>query len=268
MPQLVDLPQPVELPALVELPLAAEFARLRATGDAELRRLLIEQHSWIAEAAARRFSGRGEQYEDLAQVAHVGVVKAVDRYDPTVGAPFPSYAAATAVGEVRRHFRDRGWGVQVPRRLKELSSEIAQTIEILTHELGRSPKVPDIAARLSVSEENVLEALEAGGGYRPVSLAAPSSGDDTGGATWRGASQDDESLELLPDRLTVRALVAALPPRERRIVVMRFFESRSQAEIAKAVGVSQVHVSRLLRSSLETMRRVLDKQAQAERTTG
>ncbi len=233
----------------------ARFRELRASGRRDLRNELIEEHRWIAVNAARRFSDRGEPLDDLVQVAMLGVLKAVERFDPELGVAFASYATPTVVGELRRHFRDATWALRVPRRVKDLRTELNGATEHLTGQLGRPPTPSELAAHLHVDVDAVLEALEAGGAYRPSALGP--SDDDEGSPEGQAVRADDERLEGTVDRLLVRDLLTALPPRERRIVELRFFEGLSQTQIADEVGLSQVHVSRLLRSSLAMLQRRL-----------
>jgi len=232
----------------------APFRELRATGDRALRDRLLEEHRWIAVHCARRFADRGEPLDDLIQVGQIGLFKALERFDPDYGASFATFAVPTVLGEIRRHFRDTTWSVRVPRRLKDLHVEIAAATEQLVAKLERPPTPDELAQQLNVGVDDVLEAIEAGGGYRPVRLAAPSDTDEPSGL--QGVlGEDDAALEGVDDRLHVRRLLASLPERERRIVELRFFGELSQAEIAEEVGVSQVHVSRLLRSSLAELQR-------------
>jgi RNA polymerase sigma-B factor len=234
--------------------LAERFRRLRESGDRELRNELIEEHRWIATSAARRFADKGEPVDDLVQVALLGVLKAVERFDPEVGVAFVSYAMPTVVGELRRHFRDKTWALRVPRRVKDLRTELTAATEHLTASIGRPPTPAELAGHLRVAVDAVLEALDAGGAYRPSPLAPPD-GDES--APGRALRVDDDRLEGTVDRMLVRELLEGLPERERRIVELRFFEGMSQSQIAEAVGLSQVHVSRLLRSSLSTLQRRL-----------
>jgi len=204
---------------------------------------------------ARRFQGRGEAQDDLQQVALLGLLKAIDRFDPERGVRFSTFAVPTIVGELKRHFRDKGWMVRVPRSVQELRSEIKIAISHLTQELGRSPKVHEIANRVGCHAEQVLEALDARTAYRSDSLDAPGSIDDAAVIDGLGAS--DREIETVVDRIEVQDLLAALPPRERRILVLRFFGSLTQSEIARHVGVSQMHVSRLITETLARLREQL-----------
>jgi RNA polymerase sigma-B factor len=227
------------------------FAEYAATRDRALRDALVEEHAPLAEFLARRFQHRGEALDDLRQVALVGLLKSVERFEPERGLKFSSFATPTIVGELKRHFRDRGWAVRVPRRVQELHLALDRTIATLTQELGRPPTTDEIAARAGVRDEDVLEAMEATRLYRLPSIDA--AGPDGDPSTDARIAQVDEDLDAVHDRLAVSDLLAVLPPRERRIVYLRFFEGLTQSEIAESIGISQMHVSRLLTKSLETL---------------
>jgi RNA polymerase sigma-B factor len=230
------------------------FRRHRETGDRDLRNQLIEEHRWVAIHCARRFEHRGEPLDDLIQVGQLGLLKAVQRFDPEVGVSFASYAIPTVMGELRRHFRDATWAIKVPRRVKDLHVDLANAIEFLSSENGHPPTPAEIGEHLGVSVDDVLEAIEAGGAYRTTPLMSASD-DDDGRRESKALRTDDALLEGSDDRLLVTQLLETLPERERAIVELRFFAGLSQGEIAERVGVSQVHVSRLLRSSLTTLQR-------------
>ena len=191
---------------------------------------------------------RGEPYDDLVQVARLGLLKAMDRFDPEIGTPFGAYATVTMVGELRRHFRDTTWQVHVPRRIKDLQTSLRAAIESLTHELGRPPRPIELSERLGVSEDVVLEALDGANAYRTDSL--DSSSNDRFAPGLDRLSSEQPSQESSID---LREVIAQLPDRERRIIELRYFEGWSQSEIADHVGISQVHVSRLLRATLGTL---------------
>jgi RNA polymerase sigma-B factor len=233
----------------------ARFAEYRRTGDRALRDALVEEHVRLAEFLARRFQHRGEPLDDLRQVALVGLLKAVERFEPERGLQFSSFATPTIVGELKRHFRDKGWAVRVPRRVQELHLELDQTVATLTQELRRSPTMAEISARAGVTEEAVLEAMEANSLYRLSSLDTSRVDDDGSGdaSTDARVAEIDEEFDAVEDRVEVGNLLAVLPARERRIVYLRFFEGRTQSEIAGDIGISQMHVSRLLSKSLETL---------------
>jgi RNA polymerase sigma-B factor len=228
------------------------FLTYAATRDRRVRDELVLDHRWIAIQVARRFRDRGEPLDDLIQVASLGLVKAVERFDPARGAPFVGFAMPTVLGEVRRYFRDSTWGTRVPRRAKELSLALGKATATLEQELGRSPRVSEVAEHLDVSEDAVLEAIEAQAAYRAASLVTRTS--DTGAAALDPVGEGEVDLDTMVDRHALRQLLAILPARERHILYLRYFENLSQSEIAKVVGTSQVHVSRLLRASLERLR--------------
>ncbi|HEY2813586.1 MAG TPA: SigB/SigF/SigG family RNA polymerase sigma factor [Acidimicrobiales bacterium] len=230
------------------------FRRWREGGDRSLRNELIEEHRWVAIHCARRFANRGEPLDDLIQVGQLGLLKAVERFDPDFGVSFASYAIPTVMGELRRHFRDATWAVKVPRRVKDLHVDLGNAVDFLSGERGRPPTPQDLAEHLGIRVEDVLEGLEAGGAYRAGPLTAPSDEDDSRreGLALR---EDDVVLAGADDRMLVNQLLATLPERERTIVELRFYAGLSQIEIAERVGVSQVHVSRLLRSSLAALQR-------------
>ena len=230
------------------------FARYRRTGDRRLRDELVEEHAPLAHFLASRFANRGEQRDDLVQVALVGLFKAVERFDPGRGLQFSTFATPTILGELKRHFRDRGWAVRVPRRVQELHLQLGRIVSALGQEEGRSPTPAEVAERAGVSEEAVLEAMEAGSLYRLVSLDGSVTPDDEGGELASCLGDDDPEFERIEHRSEIDELLEALPARERRIVELRFFESMTQSEIAERVGVSQMHVSRLLTRSLERLR--------------
>jgi RNA polymerase sigma-B factor len=229
----------------------AEFAETRAPA---LRDELIEAHLGLAEYLARRFSNRGEPLDDLVQVASVGLLKAVDRFDPGRGVEFSTYATHTIVGELKRHFRDKGWAVRAPRRMQELYLRLGKIVSTLSQELGRSPTIPELANEAQVSEEEVLEALEAGQAYRFASLDAPSPGEDDGDSMSAHLGEEDSGMIDAEHRVALSPLLAQLPQREQTILHLRFFEGMTQSEIASRLGISQMHVSRLLARSLAQLR--------------
>lgn len=230
------------------------FRRWRATDDRTIRNELIEEHRWVAIHCARRFANRGEPLDDLIQVAQLGVLKAVQRFDPEVGVSFASYAIPTVMGELRRHFRDATWALKVPRRIKDLHVDLGKAVDFLSGERGRPPTPAELAEHLGISVEDVLEALEAGGAYRAGTLTTPSDDDDNRRESI-ALRDEDKVLAGADDRLLVQKLLSSLPERERTIVELRFYAGLSQSEIAERVGVSQVHVSRLLRTSLAALQR-------------
>ncbi|CAM03466.1 RNA polymerase sigma-B factor [Saccharopolyspora erythraea NRRL 2338] len=240
-------------------PLFAELAELDEQDGRyqALRDRLVTEHLPVAEHIARRFRHRGETHDDLVQVATLGLIKAVDRFDPGRGVGFMSYAVPTIMGEVRRHFRDAGWSVRMPRRMQELHLSVSAGISALSQELGRAPTPSELAAHLKLSVDDVQQGLEAGNAYRSASLDDLLTGTDDV-PLGEAIGFDDSELAEVEDRETIRPLLAELPERERRILVMRFFRGMTQTEIAEQVGVSQMHVSRLLTRTLSWLRERLD----------
>jgi RNA polymerase sigma-B factor len=235
----------------------ALFRDFRRTGDRELRNELIARHRWLAIHCAKRFADKGEPLDDLVQVGMLGVLKAVERFDPDYGAAFATFAVPTIVGELRRHFRDTTWAVHVPRRAKDLQHTIKVAVDELGQVIGRSPTVAEIATHAGVREEDVLDALEAGRCYRKTPLETASD-DDAGAALGIAAlGEEERGLDAVEAASTVEQLLTVLAPRERRIVELRYVHGHTQSRIAELVGVSQVQVSRLLRSSLAAMRESL-----------
>ena len=222
-------------------------------GDRDARDRALVELMPLVRALASRYAGRGEPLEDLVQVGALGLIKAVDRFDVDRGVEFSSYAVPTIVGEIRRHFRDKAWAMHVPRRLKELSVRLSRVLDQLTTELGRSPTIAELAEATQVEEEDVIDALDSANAYSTRSLHAPfEDGDDSSLADKLGT--DETGYAEVEDGSLVAAGLDALDERERRIVELRFFEEMTQSQIAAEVGISQMHVSRLLRSALATMR--------------
>ncbi len=207
----------------------------------------------LADHIARRFHGRGESRDDLTQVARVGLVNAVNRYDVDTGSEFVAFAVPTIMGEVRRHFRDNSWSVKVPRRLKELHLQLGAATAELSQRLGRAPTASELAAELGMDREEVVEGLVAGSSYNTLSIDG-AGGDEDAPAILDSLGDTDPSLDRIENREALRPLLAALPERERTVLVLRFFESLSQTQIAERVGISQMHVSRLLAKSLARLR--------------
>jgi len=242
-------PRPVVARAGVD----PRFAVYREIRDPAIRNALVEDHRWLAVHYARRFAHKGEPLDDLVQVATVGLIKAVERFDPTVGVLFTSYAVPTVVGELQRHFRDTAWSLHVPRQVKELYLSLSEIVEVLTQSLGHSPTVAEIAQHAGASVERTLEALELHGSYRGVPLLPEGDRRDD-----EALGRDDGGFEAAEARQTVEQLLRTLPTdRDRAIVRLRFIDELSQVEVAARLGISQVHVSRLLRTNLERMRRAL-----------
>jgi RNA polymerase sigma-B factor len=214
----------------------------------QLRRTVIEAHLPLVHHLAQRFKGRGEPYDDLVQVGTIGLLHAVDRFDPHRGS-FAAFAVPTIVGEIRRHFRDRGWAMRIPRRIQDLGRRVSEARETLTHTHDRSPTVQEIAEYLEVDADLVIEALDTASAYITVPLPTTAEESDR-----MGKAFEDAGLELVEQRETLRPLLARLPEREQRILELRFGKGLSQAQIAAEVGVSQMHVSRLLTKSLNILR--------------
>ncbi len=224
---------------------------------ARLRDDLVRLHLPLVEHFARRFLNRGEPYDDLLQVGTIGLIKAVDRFDLERGVEFSTYATPTIVGEIKRHFRDRGWAIRVPRRLQELRISITTATAELTQEHGRSPTVAELAHRIGVPEEEILEGLDSSNAYATLSLDAPDSSEDSALSMIDVIGADDESLEHVENRETIKPLLEGLDPREKHILTLRFFKGMTQSQIAAEIGISQMHVSRLLTRTLEKLRRSL-----------
>jgi len=229
----------------------ARFATFRSTGDRALRNALVEEHRSLADALARRYANRGEPLDDLEQVAMLGLVKAVERFDPGKGIPFAGFAVPTITGELRRHFRDRTWAVKVHRRAKDLHVRLPAVGDRLRSELGRTPNPAELAEALGCSIDDVLDALDAGAAYRTTSTDTTEGGM---AASYAIERTNGEATFGPEDRIVLTDLLAELSERDRTIIGLRYFEDLSQSEIADRVGVSQVHVSRLLRSALAQMR--------------
>jgi RNA polymerase sigma-B factor len=228
----------------------------RVTGDPAIRDELVATHQWLVHIYARRMRRRSEPLDDLVQVANLGLLQAIDRFDPTYGVAFNTFASATMLGMLRRHYRS-SWRVHVPRQMQELHLKVSAAIDELTTALQRSPTLVDIARHLRLTEEEVLEATEVGENYWPGSLTADSNSvlDEQLGVL-------DERLETADERAEVQRLLGRLPERERAILYLRFFEQLTQAEIGDRLGLSQVHVSRLMRVALDRLRRSRDLQDQ------
>jgi RNA polymerase sigma-B factor len=231
------------------------FVRLRA-GDGSARDQLAERFLPLARQLARRYQRADEPLDDLVQVASLGLIKAIDRFDPQREVAFSSYAVPTILGELKRHFRDRTWSVRVPRDLQELALRVDKAVATLSRDLRRAPTVPEIAEAVGANEEQVLEALEAAGAYRATSFDAPRGSDDeSGGDSLSDAMGSEEAgFGLAEQRATLERLMAAVTPREREVLRLRFVEDLTQAEIGARIGVSQMQVSRLIRQSLARLR--------------
>ncbi|MFL6241243.1 MAG: RNA polymerase sigma factor SigF [Actinomycetes bacterium] len=229
----------------------------RPEGDptrARMRDELVAMHMPLVEYLARRFRNRGEPLDDLVQVATIGLIKSIDRFDTERGVEFSTYATPTIVGEIKRHFRDKGWAIRVPRRLQELKLALTKTTGELSQQLGRSPTVAELAERLGMSEEEVLEGLESANAYAAVSLDAPEGTDEGGGAVSDTLGEYDEALDRVEYREALKPLLDELPVREKKILMLRFFGNMTQSQIATQLGISQMHVSRLLARTLAQLR--------------
>ena len=242
--------EPASRPVLQE-----RFVEYRRTGDRRIRDELVEAHAGLATYLARRFADRGETLDDLRQVALVGLFKSVERFEPERGLQFSTFATPTIIGELKRHFRDRGWAVRVPRRVQELHLRVAATITEYSQQHGRSPTPEEIARETDTPLDDIVEAIAAGDLYKLQSLDAPATDErDDSPATGPAVSESEEGFARVEDRELIATLVERLAPREQRIIYLRFFEERTQSEIATELGISQMHVSRLLTKSLATLR--------------
>ncbi|TMJ97757.1 MAG: RNA polymerase sigma factor SigF [Actinobacteria bacterium] len=244
--------------------------RYHERGDLEARERLIEQYLPLVRSLARRYSYRGEQLEDLVQVGCIGLIKAIDRFDIDRGVELTTYATPNIIGEIKRHFRDKGWSVRVPRGLQELNVRLSRLIEELTVQLERSPTIAELAKAAGVGEEEVLEALETGQAYTTVSLSGPAGGDDNSDLDpLESLGELEHEYEVSEDRAVLAPGLRVLDDRERRILHLRFFEGLTQSQIAEQVGISQMHVSRLIRRSLEKIRdEIVTEQAAESRQSG
>ncbi len=216
------------------------------------REELVQRHLPLVRSLARRFAGRGESLEDLEQVGAIGLIKAIDRFEMSREVALTSYATPNVVGEIKRHFRDRGSAIRIPRNLKELSAKLGKAMEHLTAVQGRSPTIAELAAELDTTPEQVLEALEAGSARSTVSLSGGTDADDLDPMEIVG--EEDEGYDRVDDRTSLEPAIGTLPHREREILRMRFEEGMTQSQIAERVGVSQMHVSRLIRKSIDQLR--------------
>jgi RNA polymerase sigma-B factor len=229
--------------------------RYHEGGDLEARQQLIEQYLPLVRSLARRYANRGEQLEDLVQVGSIGLIKAIDRFDVERGVELTTYATPNIIGEIKRHFRDKGWSVRVPRGLQELNVRLSQLLERLTVELERSPTIPELAKAAGVTEEEVLEALESGQAYTTVSLSGPVGPGEEGELDpLESLGELEHEYEISEDRAVLAPGLSILDERERRILHLRFWGGLTQSQIAQQVGISQMHVSRLIRRSLEKVR--------------
>jgi RNA polymerase sigma-B factor len=232
--------------------------RYHEDGDLKAREQLIEQYMSLVRSLARRYSYRGEQLEDLVQIGASGLIKAIDRFDLERGVELTTYATPNIIGEIKRHFRDKGWSVRVPRGLQELNVQLSRLVEQLTVQLARSPTIPELAKGACVEEEQVLEALESGGAYTSLSLSVGGGGgDDDDLDPLESLGTEEHQYEVSEDRAVLAPGFKVLDERERKILQLRFFDGLTQSQIAQQVGISQMHVSRLIRRSLEKIRETI-----------
>jgi RNA polymerase sigma-B factor len=241
-------------------PVAEWFVEYRRTGDRRLRNQLVEHHRHVAEYFVKRYSRRGVPTDDLRQLALMAIIHATERFDPEMGVAFSTFASRTIEGELKRYFRDRTWSVRPPRRAQELHLELRKVDEELTHRLGRAPTIAELSKALDVSEDHVLEALEAGVAHQATSLDQPAPGDDDGAPrSDRLLATNDVGYGRVDHEIIVRELMEELPERERTIIYLRFFENLTQPEIAERVGVSQSYLSRILRKTLLDLKNRLEE---------
>jgi RNA polymerase sigma-B factor len=244
--------------------------RYHEQGDVGAREQLIERYMSLVRSLARRYSYRGEQLDDLVQIGAIGLIKAIDRFDVNRGVELTTYATPNIIGEIKRHFRDRGWSVRVPRGLQELNIQLSKLLEQLTVQLGRSPTISELAKAAGVTDEEVLEALESGRAYSSLSLSGGSGFDEDGELDpLESLGTEEHQYEVSEDRAVLQPGFRVLDDRERTILHLRFFEGLTQSQIAQQVGISQMHVSRLIRRSLEKIREEIasDAAIEAERKT-
>lgn len=231
--------------------LREKFVAFACSGDPDLRAELIKAHLGLAEHLARRFTHRGEPHDDLVQVSSLGLIKAVDRFDPDRGVEFMTFATKTILGELKRHFRDTGWSIRAPRRVQELYLHVGQVVSSLSQELGRSPTIRELVKETGASEDEVIEAMEAGQAYRSASIDTAGLDEEGIGARLGVETRDFGDAEW---RVMLLPHLEAMPERDRSILHLRFVDGLTQSEIAERVGISQMHVSRLLGRSLGTLR--------------
>jgi len=278
MPDITDAPAEGSAPEPLEVPpgrfggrfeaskrrSAALFLELTAEGAGQAARTaardeLVRLHLPLVEHCARRFRNRGEPFEDLVQVATIGLLKSIDRFDLERAVEFSTYATPTIIGEIKRYFRDTGWAIRVPRRLQELRMQIGAATAELTQTLGRSPTPRELAGAIGCSVEEIVEGIESSNAYATLSLDAIDESDEGGGSILDAIGVMDENLEHIEIRESLKPLLEALEPREKTILLLRFFKNRTQTQIAEEIGVSQMHVSRLLTRTLDQLRTSLEQ---------
>ncbi|HMB17816.1 MAG TPA: SigB/SigF/SigG family RNA polymerase sigma factor [Gaiellaceae bacterium] len=237
--------------------------RYHEDGDLQARDQLIERYMSLVRSLARRYAYRGEQLDDLVQIGAIGLIKAIDRFNLERGVELTTYATPNIIGEIKRHFRDKGWAVRVPRGLQELNVQVSKLVEHLTVQHGRSPTIAELAEAAGVEEEDVLEALESGRAYSSVSLSSGGAPDEEGEVDpLESLGSEDHEYEVSEDRAVLAPGFKVLDERERRILHLRFFSGLTQSEIAEQVGISQMHVSRLIRRSLEKIREEIAEESE------
>ena len=237
--------------------------RYHEDGDLAAREELIERYMSLVRSLARRYAYRGEQLDDLIQIGAIGLIKAIDRFDVERGVELTTYATPNIIGEIKRHFRDKGWSVRVPRGLQELNVQVSKLIEQLTVQLGRSPTIPELAKAAGVEEEQVLEALESGRAYSSISLSTGGGSDEDGELDpLESLGTIEHEYEVSEDRAVLAPGFKVLDERERKILHLRFFSGLTQSQIAAEIGISQMHVSRLIRRSLEKIREEIAEESE------
>ena len=274
MPEITDTPADGSAPEPPEVPpgrfeaskrrSAELFVELTAAGATRATRTaardeLVHLHLPLVEHCARRFRNRGEPFEDLVQVGTIGLLKSIDRFDLERAVEFSTYATPTIIGEIKRYFRDKGWAIRVPRRLQELRMQIGAATAELTQSLGRSPTPRELAGAIGCSVEEIIEGIESSNAYSTLSLDATDDSEDGGGSMLDAIGVMDENLEHVEIRESLKPLLDALEPREKKILLLRFFRNKTQTEIAQEIGVSQMHVSRLLTRTLDQLRTSLEQ---------
>jgi RNA polymerase sigma-B factor len=274
MPEITDTPADGSAPEPPEVPpgrfeaskrrSAELFVELTADGASQATRTaardeLVHLHLPLVEHCARRFRNRGEPFEDLVQVGTIGLLKSIDRFDLERAVEFSTYATPTIIGEIKRYFRDKGWAIRVPRRLQELRMQIGAATAELTQSLGRSPTPRELAGAIGCSVEEIIEGIESSNAYSTLSLDATDDSEEGGGSMLDAIGVMDENLEHVEIRESLKPLLDALEPREKKILLLRFFKNRTQTQIAEEIGVSQMHVSRLLTRTLDQLRTSLEQ---------
>lgn len=249
--------EPLKKPSKVE----GLIIKFQESQDSSAQEQLVKIFAPLVNRIANHYSRGRDNYEDLSQVGMLGLLGAMKRFDPTLGTKFESFATPTIIGEIKKFFRDQTWSVNVPRRVKELGYQVEKAVEDLTHTLGRSPRIEDIARKLSISEEEVLEALESKQAYTALSFDSPVEVDNSGNAvTFLDLlGQDDKGFTSLTNRLAIDEAMKALNEREREVIILNFYENLTQQQIGEKLGISQMHVSRLRRRALEKLKQILLK---------